>query len=277
MRVVLFAFGVSFAAAACGTSDVKRVDYGQPPDAALFNTGNGGNGDGYGSGQNDAGPPSCTDDLKRCAEDFSYPFAGETSVELRGDYRDGAWVTGDPMLHTGSAWKVTVPVPYNKPVQYKFFVNGSTWVVDPNNPNKYTDPQGNTNSVATAITCTNFTCAEPPLPPPGVYDWRDAVIYFAFVDRFLDGNPANNCSVAGTDAPGNYKGGDWAGLTQKIQAGYFTDLGVNTLWVTVPLQNADTFAGHGVGGDTHMYSAYHGYWPLDPTLRERCFGSVVVL
>jgi glycosidase len=112
---------------------------------------------------------------------------------------------------------------------------------------------------------------------PGVFDWRDAVIYFVFVDRFVDGNPANNCNIAGSQATAytstNYLGGDWVGVTQKINAGYFTDLGVNTLWLTVPIKNADDVAGIGTNGDVHMYSAYHGYWPKDPTTTETCFGT----
>ena len=32
----------------------------------------------------------------------------------------------------------------------------------------------------------------------------------------------------------NYMGGDWAGVTQKINDGYFTTLGVNVLWITSP-------------------------------------------
>jgi len=47
----------------------------------------------------------------------------------------------------------------------------------------------------------------------------------------------------------------------EIDAGYFEDLGVNTLWVTVPVKNEDTTAFQGTGGDNHYYSGYHGYWP----------------
>src|SRR5207302_337569 len=50
-------------------------------------------------------------------------------------------------------------------------------------------------------------------------------------------------------------------------------LGVNTLWLTVPVQNADDFAGKGVGGDSHLYSSYHGYWPRDLDTVERRFGT----
>ncbi|HEY8040608.1 MAG TPA: alpha-amylase family glycosyl hydrolase [Polyangiaceae bacterium] len=276
----------------CGNDTPQNVDYGQPPDASQFDAGNGGNG-GYGAdgatGDGsipEAGPPQCADGLKRCAETFTLPFAGEQSVELRGDYRSGAWTKGDPMTHTGSAWTATVPVPWNKPVQYKFYVGGTTWVTDPANPPTPNDPNNpDGNSIDKAITCPgSYTCATPPVPPPGVFDWRDAVIYFVFVDRFLDGNPANNCNVAGTSSSSttstNYLGGDWAGVTQKITAGYFTDLGVNTLWLTVPIKNADDVANAGVTcnngnctSDGHMYSGYHGYWPSDPTQTETCFGS----
>ncbi|MGH7296243.1 MAG: alpha-amylase family glycosyl hydrolase, partial [Polyangiaceae bacterium] len=276
--------------AGCGSDQTSPVDYGQPPDASLFDTGNGGSspygndgGDGGGGTIPEAGPPACDDSLKLCAETFTLAYGGESSAELRGDYRAGAWTGGDPMTHTGSQWTVGVKVPWNQPVQYKFYVNGTTWEADPANPapvNDPTDPGGN--SIKTAITCPgDYTCAAPPVPPAGVFDWRDAVIYFVFVDSFLDGDPSNDCNVPGTQTTPytstNYLGGDWAGVTQKINAGYFTDLGVNTLWLTVPIKNADDVADQGVNGDTHEYSAYHGYWPADPTSTESCFGSAADL
>ena len=176
---------------------------------------------------------------------------------------------------------MSVNVPWAQPVHYKFFVNGTTWTTDPAQPTE-NDDAGNTNNVASPITCPNsFSCSSPPVPPAGVFDWRDAVIYFAFVDRFLDGDSTNNCNVSGTQSTPytstNYLGGDWAGVTQKINAGYFSDLGVNTLWLTVPIKNADDVADQGVNGDTHMYSGYHGYWPKDPTSTESCFGSAADL
>ena len=140
----------------------------------------------------------------------------------------------------------------------------------PADPSTFTHPDGGADGAADAASAPD--AAEPPPPPPGVFDWRDAIVYFVFVDRFVDA-AGGNCSVTGTDAAGNYMGGDWAGVTQKIDAGYFNDLGVNTLWVTEPFKNADAVAGHGQGTDTHMYSAYHGYWPLDPQQLESCFGS----
>lgn len=219
---------------------------------------------------------TCPDAQKRCAEDFTFPFHGERTVELRGDYRAGAWASGDRMTLRDGAWHVSIPVPYGKAVSYKFVVDGTTWTIDPAQPTA--TGGGTTNNVRSATTCASYTCDDPGSVPPGVFDWRDAVIYFAFVDRFLDANPANNCGpTPGTDQAGDYQGGDWAGVRRKIQDGYFTDLGVNTLWITVPVKNADHVSGQGVGGDDHRYSAYHGYWPLDPTQREDCFGTAAEL
>ncbi len=277
-------FLLPFFFVACGDPGDQPDDpYGNPPNVPGYDGGNWDGGGYYGDGgvTTPDTRPVCTDSEKRCAADFTYPAGTEISVELRGDYREGAWEKGDPLTKSGTTWKVTVPVPYGKDVQYKFVINGSTWVTDPDpTVEKRSDGVGGFNSVRTATTCpADFTCAEPDVPPPGVYDWRDAVIYFTFVDRFLDGNPGNNGStISGVDAEGQYKGGDWAGVKQKIDEGYFTDtLGVNTLWLTVPVQNADEYAGLGVGGDTHKYSSYHGYWPLDPNQPEKRFGTMADL
>jgi glycosidase len=281
---------------ACGNTELQNMY--MPPGTGGFNPGmgstqgaGGGIGGGIGgssgtttsSGTGGTPLPMCDDSLRLCPETFTYPYNGEQSVELRGDYAAGAWNAGNPMTQSGSVWTVTVPVPWNVEVQYKFFVNGTTWLPDPNNlptPNDPNNPNGN--SIDPAITCpTTYTCAAPAVPPAGVFDWRDAVIYFVFVDRFLDGDPTNNCNVAGTTPNAttstNYLGGDWAGVTQKINAGYFNDLGVNTLWITVPIKNADNVVGEGVNGDDHYYSAYHGYWPADPTTTEPCFGTAADL
>ncbi len=184
----------------------------------------------------------------------------------------------------GSVWTASVQVPWGQPVDFKFFVNGTTWETETTSPTE-ADDAGDVNNVAAAIECpTSFTCTQPGALPAGVFDWRDAVIYFVFVDRFFDGDPSNNCNVAGTSpnatSSANYLGGDWAGVTQKITSGYFKTLGVNTLWITVPVQNADNVTGAGVSctngsctADGYEFSAYHGYWPSDPTTVEPCFGT----
>lgn len=95
------------------------------------------------------------------------------------------------------------------------------------------------------------------------FDWRDGVLYFAFIDRFLNGNSANDNPK--TDATHNgtcdarWMGGDFAGLKQKVESGYFDDLGVNTLWISSVSMNGQ---GTGKGSDQRNYSAYHSYWPV---------------
>ncbi len=281
------------AAAACGNDNTNNNGYGVPPEASTFDPGQGGNAP-YGGDAGDAtvrppteaGPPSCPDSLKLCAETFTFPYGGETSVELRGNYRAGAWTMGDAMTHSGSVWTVSVEVPWDQPVQYKFYVNGSMWETNPTQP-MTTDDAGDRNNLAAPITCPgDYTCASPPVPPPGVFDWRDAVIYFTFIDRFNTGTTtAPRCNVSGSETTAtsstNYLGGNWAGVTEKITSNYFTNLGVNVLWITVPVKNADDVIGAGVQCDGsgncssngHEYSAYHGYWPGDPTTVEPCFGT----
>ena len=275
------ALSAAWALPACGTDAVNNRDFGEPPDAQQFNPGLGGNG-GYGYGSTQEQPFVCPDALKACAFTITYPFNGETSVELRGDFGGpDTWVTGKPMIHQGNLWTVDFDIPYGAPIQYKFFVNGTTWMIDPAQPMQ-TDSNANTNNTFAGKTCDPALCQEEGALPAGVFDWRDSVIYFTFVDRFFNGNTANDCDVnsvsGGNKSIANYQGGDWAGVTQKINAGYFTDLNVNTLWVTVPFDNPN-IPGLGTGGDNHLYSGYHGYWPkidnTDPTVlnQESCFGT----
>src|SRR5262245_50294392 len=65
-------------------------------------------------------------------------------------------------------------------------------------------------------------------------DWKRQVIYLALVDRFQNGNPANDAlGVPGCLDPGDaqkYHGGDFAGLQARLP--YLRDLGVTALWIT---------------------------------------------
>jgi glycosidase len=250
-----------------------------PGDGGLVSGSGSGAGSGVGTGgmggDGGSGPPMCDDTLKRCDHLFTYPAGNESSVEVRGDFAPDAWTAGIPMIKSGGSWTATVKLPWSTDVLYKFYVDGSMWVTDPTNPLKVDDGFGGFNSKVLAATCDVWTCDDPPVT--GSIDWRDAVLYFVFVDRFRDGNPANNgVTPPGVEPAAAYQGGDWAGVLQKIDDGYFTDLGVNTLWLTVPMENTNS-AGHGLGGDSHNYSAYHGYWPRNLDQPEEHFGTMVDL
>ena len=215
-------------------------------------------------GGSDAGSMACLEPYRTCQQPFTFRALDEQSVTLRGNFAPDGWTVGVPMTKQGGQWVASVSVPWGGAVQYKFLVNNAIWVTDPANPALLDG-----NSVVTNLTCTTWTCAAD-APDPAAFDWRDAVIYFVFVDRFVDGDPTTNCHVPNVDPAGQYQGGDWKGVTSRITDGTFTRLGVNTLWVTVPVTNASV---GGSGGDGHLYSGYHGYWPSDLESVESCFGS----
>ena len=109
------------------------------------------------------------------------------------------------------------------------------------------------NNLARAITCPNdYTCADA-AGAAGRASSTGATRSSTSSSSTASSTATrrNNCNVSGLAddrhyTSTNYLGGDWAGVTQKINAGYFTDLGVNTLWITVPVKNADDVIGAGV-------------------------------
>ena len=106
------------------------------------------------------------------------------------------------------------------------------------------------------------------------FDWDESVIYFMVTDRFFDGNESNNTASGaqtyGKDNAGLYHGGDFAGITQKLD--YLEDLGINTIWITPIVENIPGVQVTGEGADDVPYNAaYHGVWgsdftELNPTL-----------
>ena len=96
------------------------------------------------------------------------------------------------------------------------------------------------------------------------------VIYQIVTDRFVDGDPSNNPTGEIYDKNNlrKYHGGDWEGITQKIEDGYFTDLGVTALWISSPVQNSDYI------DPSNGCAPYHGYWGRDFFLPNQYFGSM---
>ncbi len=239
--------------------------------------------DAGGDVSSDAGGPVCDDAAKRCAHAFAFVGEGsETTVELRGSFN--GWKAGVALVLSAGTWSASAPMPWNTPVQYKFrIVMGGVekWINDPGNPDTADDGFGGKNSLLQPGTCDDYTCQGPQTicgidAKPAAFDWRDAVLYFVFVDRFNNGNPANDKKNSSPNVAdiANWQGGDWVGVQQKIEAGYFEALGVNALWLSVPMDNADTAE---VGDDGKLYAAYHAYWPRDPSKTEAHFGDMAAL
>jgi neopullulanase len=106
------------------------------------------------------------------------------------------------------------------------------------------------------------------------FDFRDGLLYFAFTDRFQNGDPSNDAQAGGVDPRANYAGGDFAGIQQAIESGYFDSLGVRAIWISPPNANPD-HSEIGTGG--YLYTGYHGYWPTAGRDTQRRFGSLDAL
>ncbi|WP_163996429.1 alpha-amylase family glycosyl hydrolase [Pyxidicoccus caerfyrddinensis] len=103
------------------------------------------------------------------------------------------------------------------------------------------------------------------------FRWESGLMYFAFTDRFNNARADNDGPVADVDPIANYQGGDFAGITEKLDAGYFSELGVKTLWISPVDQNPE---GRFVGTGGKYYAGYHGYWPSKPRTTQHRFGSL---
>jgi alpha-amylase len=111
---------------------------------------------------------------------------------------------------------------------------------------------------------------------PGAFA-DNPIIYFVMTDRFVNGDPGNDHSYgrqreATPEADvATFHGGDLRGLTQKLEAGYFDQLGVNALWITAPYEQIHGWV---VGGDKEFkHYAYHGYYALDYTRLDQNMGT----
>ena len=102
--------------------------------------------------------------------------------------------------------------------------------------------------------------------------WEGANVYFLLTDRFNNGNPDNDVNFERTEETGilrGFEGGDIQGVIQKIEQGYFTDLGVNAIWLTPLVEQIHGATDEGTG----LTYGYHGYWTKDWTALDPNFGT----
>ncbi|MBN1251610.1 MAG: hypothetical protein JXR51_05585 [Bacteroidales bacterium] len=105
-------------------------------------------------------------------------------------------------------------------------------------------------------------------------DKHSFIMYFMMVDRFFDGDSTNNKPVKDPEISpkANFYGGDLQGIKSKIESGYFSYLGINTIWVSPIVQNPLGAYGQYPNPKT-KFSAYHGYWPISSTKVDDRFGG----
>ncbi|MGB9377230.1 MAG: alpha-amylase family glycosyl hydrolase [Mycobacteriales bacterium] len=97
------------------------------------------------------------------------------------------------------------------------------------------------------------------------------VIYQVLVDRFSNGNTANDNTGNGEYNPndlGFYHGGDWAGLTNKLS--YIKNLGVTAIWLS-PVSEQQPLSRDG------LEASYHGYFTKNFATPNTHFGSTAEL
>ncbi len=104
------------------------------------------------------------------------------------------------------------------------------------------------------------------------FTWDNANVYFLMTDRFNNGDTSNDYQHTPDNPPAPYRGymgGDIKGITQKINDGYFSELGINAIWMTPLVEQISGSVDEGTGNSF----GFHGYWTRDWTALDSKFGT----
>lgn len=106
-------------------------------------------------------------------------------------------------------------------------------------------------------------------------DWHNCIIYSLLIDRFNDGDKSLNNPIVQDSLfeKANYMGGDFQGIVNKLNEGYFDSLGINTIWIS-PVYNNPNKAYSESPVPHRWFSGYHGYWPVSSFEVEEKFGTL---
>jgi alpha-amylase len=129
-------------------------------------------------------------------------------------------------------------------------------------------------AVSLMLAFGSASAASPALAPAQgkPFTWENATVYFLLTDRFNNGNPANDHAYGRKDDAAvarGFMGGDLAGIAAKIKEGYFTDLGVDAIWITPPVEQIHGPTDEGTG----KTYGFHGYWASDFTAIDANLGT----
>jgi len=106
-------------------------------------------------------------------------------------------------------------------------------------------------------------------------------LYQILTDRFYDGNTSINdfadfesALYGGTgDDLKLYQGGDWKGITDKVQ--YFANMGIGAIWISAPYRNRESrIEDENDDGTTDVWTSYHGYHAHNYYPTHRFFGDM---
>ena len=104
------------------------------------------------------------------------------------------------------------------------------------------------------------------------FTWEGANLYFLLTDRFQNGDKTNDVNYGRTEKAAvlrGFEGGDLRGIIQKIDDNYFSDLGINAIWMTPLVEQIHGGTNEGTG---NTYG-FHGYWAKDWTNLDPNFGT----
>ena len=116
------------------------------------------------------------------------------------------------------------------------------------------------------------------------FSWDNALVYFLLTDRFKNGNTSNDHSynrglaangsiVDINDDRATFHGGDFAGVTDAIEEGYFDNLGVNAIWISAPYEQVHGYIVGDNSNPSYAHYSYHGYYVSDYTQTDANFGT----
>jgi alpha-amylase len=104
------------------------------------------------------------------------------------------------------------------------------------------------------------------------FTWDNATVYFLVIDRFNNVDPSNDLAYGRKNDAAvarGFMGGDLAGVTAKVKEGYFTDLGVDAIWISPPVEQIHASTDEGTG----VSYGFHGYWARDFTAVDANVGT----
>ncbi|AXT49589.1 alpha-amlyase [Aquimarina sp. BL5] len=132
--------------------------------------------------------------------------------------------------------------------------------------------KSDTKTASSTIETAALETAKPVTTENMPFIWEGANVYFLLADRFKNGDTTNDEVLERKKETGvlrGFEGGDIKGIIQKIEEGYFTNLGINALWVNPLVEQIHESVDEGTG---NTY-AFHGYWAKDWTTIDPNFGT----
>ncbi len=132
-----------------------------------------------------------------------------------------------------------------------------------------TNSEGTGNATPATLTTKKNVVAK------NTFTWDNVNCYFVLTDRFYNGDTKNDNSYyrKNSNIPevATFHGGDIVGLTKKLD--YFSDLGVNAIWITAPYEQAHGWCSGGKNNNFPHY-AFHGYYTQDWTYMDQNMGTI---